>query len=101
VRRELRALFIAVGCGAGLIFVGLIVGRPTFTVRGAYFDRSVGVPTFAGVSANSGTGLFDPSDGNLWIGAGIAVLLITAVCVVLVRRWRANTDRVEGPATEL
>jgi len=37
----------------------------------------------------SSAGLLDPSDGNLWLGAGIA-LLAAGVLVLFTRRLRAR-----------
>ncbi len=64
--------------GIALVVTGLIVGEPHPVVEGAYFNRSVGAPAFAGVFATSRPEAFDPGDGNLWIGAGLALLLAGA-----------------------
>jgi hypothetical protein len=71
--------------GIALIVVGLIVGKPEVGIEGAYFNRSVGAPAYSGIVLRSGPGLFDPADGNLWMGAGVAVLGATVVSLVLVR----------------
>ncbi len=49
-------------------------------VEGAYFTRAAGVPAYSGVFTGwgRGLGLLSPGDGNLWLGAGIA-LLVAAV----------------------
>ena len=78
-----RIAWIAIGvagCGAALVVAGVIVGRPVVVVEGAYFNRSVG----------SAPGLFDPADGNLWIGAGIMALVaaVALAALAFVRRSR-------------
>ena len=72
-------------CGVALIVLGFVIGRPHAAVEGAYFDRphgTYGVPLFS----QSGAGLLDPGDGNLWIGAGVAALAVAAGLTVLARR---------------
>jgi hypothetical protein len=58
--------------------------------EGAYFDRANGVPAYAGVFSQSRPGLLDPADGNLWIGAGVAFIVL-AVSVGISRRLRQRT----------
>lgn len=83
--RILGALFV---CAVALIVSGVEIGKPSVGIEGAYFGRPAGVPAFSGVFARTGTGLLDPADGNLWLGAGIAVLLVTAMLMVYLRPWR-------------
>jgi hypothetical protein len=84
VRRANRVLIAVVVVGVVLVAVGLIVGTPTPSVEGAYFDRANGSPAFAGVFSASKPTLLDPADGNLWIGAGIALLLAVSTTLL----WR-------------
>lgn len=81
----MRILGASCFVGVALIVTGLIIGTPS-GIEGAYFNRSVGVPAFAGTFAQSRAGLLDPSDGNLWIGAGIAVLIVTGLALLFSRR---------------
>ena len=101
MKLDLRVVGAAFVSGVALIVVGLIIGRPTIGIEGALFNRSVGSgsPT-SNVFVQTGNGLADPADGNLWIGAGIAILLATAVLLVLVRRWRSRTRLPETSIIE-
>lgn len=91
-----RIAWIALGlavCGVALVVAGVIVGRPEVALEGAegaYFNRSDGGVAYAGVLGESGPGLFDPADGNLWIGAGIMALV---AAVVLASLALARRDR--------
>lgn len=74
------ALVLALA-GVALVVVGLMVGPADLIgVEGAYFMRSAGTAahgdSFHVVS--SGDALLSPPDGNLWLGAGIALLLAAA-----------------------
>jgi hypothetical protein len=89
VKLDLRIVGAALATGVALIIVGVIVGRPTVGIEGAFFN-SVGGARAAGVFVRTGTGLVDPADGNLWIGAGIAVLLATGA-LLLLRSWPSHT----------
>jgi hypothetical protein len=71
--------------GLVLIAVGVIIGVPAVSVEGAYFDQLSGPPKYAGVFSASAPGLVDPRDGNLWLGAGI-VLVVVAVSVAICSR---------------
>jgi hypothetical protein len=65
--------------GAALVLVAVLVGPAGFVrVEGAYFMRAAGQPALSGVFTGWGSGLelLSPSDGNLWLGAGIACLLV-------------------------
>jgi hypothetical protein len=70
--------------GAGLVLAGVLTGGDTSWVggiEGAYFTRAAGTPAYSGifhVTSDSGPQLFSPHDGNLWLGAGIALLLAAA-----------------------
>ncbi len=82
--------------GTALIVTGVIVGRPDVVVdlgiQGAYFNRDVGAPAFIDNQTYTTTpsaGLLDLSDGNVWLGAGIALLAASAV-VLLARLLRAR-----------
>jgi hypothetical protein len=88
VTRTNRLLIACLIIGCILIAVGLIVGTPSASVEGAYFDRVNGAPKFAGVFSASRPSLLDPADGNLWLGAGI-VLILVAVCVAIGVRLRS------------
>ena len=79
------------GCaatGVALVVVGLLVGAPSARVEGAYFSRTDGTPSFAGAFTSSKPSLLDPADGNLWLGAGVAIILVT-MFVALARRIRS------------
>ncbi len=69
--------------GVGAILVGVVVGRPEIGIEGAYFTRASGTARFSSVIQRTGTTLFSPSDGNLWIGAGLSCCLLALVAVVL------------------
>jgi hypothetical protein len=78
-------LMLCCAGGVCLIVVGLIIGTPTPSVEGAYFDRANGTPRLAGVFYASKPSLLDPADGNLWIGAGVALVVIAVSFTV--SRW--------------
>jgi hypothetical protein len=67
--------------GAGLVVAGALVGGDTSWVQGiegAYFTRAAGTPAHSGVFdviSDYGPQLLSLHDGNLWLGAGIALLL--------------------------
>jgi len=81
--------------GAALIITGVIIGKPDgvvdLSIQGAYFNREVGSPAFADDAHTpaASAGLLDPSDGNLWLGAGI-VLVVASAMVLITRRLRAR-----------
>lgn len=61
--------------------VGLLVGPADLIgVEGAYFMRSAGTAAYGGSFhvVSSGDVLLSPRDGNLWLGAGIVLLLAAA-----------------------
>ena len=67
--------------GAGLVVAGVLVGPAHFTgSEGAYFTRAAGTPAMDSALTTWGAGLalLSPGDGNLWLGAGIALLLVAA-----------------------
>jgi hypothetical protein len=71
--------------GAGLVLAGTLVGGDTSWIRGfegATFTRAAGTPAYSGVFSGSfnpdGPQLLSLHDGNLWLGAGIALLLAAA-----------------------
>jgi hypothetical protein len=71
--------------GAGLVLAGTLVGGDTSWVggiEGATFTRAAGTPAYSGVFSGSfnpdGPQLLSLHDGNLWLGAGIALLLAAA-----------------------
>jgi len=71
--------------GAGLVVAGVLVGGDRSWVEGiegAYFTRASGTPAYSGVfSANfnpDGPQLLSLHDGNLWLGAGLALLVAAA-----------------------
>jgi hypothetical protein len=67
--------------GAGLAAVGVLIGGDTSWIQGiegAYYTRAVGTPAYSGVfdlTSDSGPQLLSLHDGNLWLGAGLALLL--------------------------
>jgi hypothetical protein len=65
--------------GGSLIAAGALVGPASVTgIEGAYFTRAAGTPAYSGTFSTAGDGLalLSPGDGNLWLGAGIALLLV-------------------------
>jgi hypothetical protein len=64
--------------GAALVLVGVLVGPPGFAgAQGAYFTRAAGIPSHSRAFIAWGEdSLLSGSDGNLWLGAGIACLAI-------------------------
>jgi hypothetical protein len=87
--------------GAGLVVAGVLVGGDRSWVEGiegAYFTRAAGTPAYSGVfSANfdpDGPQLLSLHDGNLWLGAGIA-LLIAATGALIAHGVGLRLVRVE------
>jgi len=71
--------------GAGLVLAGVLVGPAHFTgIEGAYFTREAGTPAVDSALRTWGTGLalVSPHDGNLWLGAGVALLVAAAVALL-------------------
>jgi len=71
--------------GAGLVLAGVLVGPAGFLhVEGATFSRAVGRAAITGVFTGwgRGLGLLSPGDGNLWLGAGIVLLLAAAGALI-------------------
>jgi hypothetical protein len=68
--------------GGGLVLAGVLVGGDTSWIggiEGAYFTRAAGTPAYSGVfDAIGEPQLLSLHDGNLWLGAGIALLLVGA-----------------------
>jgi hypothetical protein len=67
--------------GTALALAGVLVGPAHFTgIEGAYFTRAAGTPGMDSAFTTWGMGLalLSPGDGNLWLGAGIALLLAAA-----------------------
>ena len=68
--------------GGLLVAAALATGGDTSWVEGiegAYFTRAAGTPAYSGafdVMSDAGPRLLSPHDGNLWLGAGIACLLL-------------------------
>lgn len=81
--RGTRLLAICFAVGVILIVLGLIIGTLSPSVEGAYFDRANGPPAFAGVFIASKPTLLDPADGNLWIGAGVPLVLLATASAAL------------------
>ena len=90
-----RLLAGAAAIGATLIVVGVLVGTPSASVQGAYFSHADGTPSFAGAFGGSKPALLDPADGNLWLGAGVAIILFTML-VALARRIRSAQSAQDG-----
>jgi hypothetical protein len=86
--RSLRTAAALAILGAELVVVGVAVGRPEVGVEGAYFTRASRHAAYPGVFHHTGTGLFSPADGNLWIGAGPACCAAALVSVVVGLRAR-------------
>lgn len=68
--------------GGLLVAAGLLVGGDMSWIgdfEGATFTRGAGTPAYSGVFSGSfdpdGPQLLSLHDGNLWLGAGIALLL--------------------------
>jgi hypothetical protein len=68
--------------GAALVLAGVLTGGDTSWVggiEGAYFTRAAGTPAYSGIfDAIGEPRLLSVHDGNLWLGAGIALLLAAA-----------------------
>jgi hypothetical protein len=68
--------------GAGLVLAGVLTGGDTSWIEGiegASFTRAAGTPAYSGVFDTIGDPrLLSLHDGNLWLGAGIALLLAAA-----------------------
>jgi hypothetical protein len=68
--------------GGGLVLAGVLVGGDTSWIggiEGAYFTRAAGMPAYSGVfDAIGEPQLLSVHDGNLWLGAGIVLLLAAA-----------------------
>jgi hypothetical protein len=68
--------------GGLLVAAALAIGGDTSWVQrieGAYFTRAAGRPAYSGAfeaMSDSGPQLLSLHDGNLWLGAGIACLLL-------------------------
>lgn len=67
-----------------LILVGVIVG-PAGGIEGAKFDPALRDPSYTGPPETSAW-LLDLSDGNLWLGAGVALAVTALVLFVAARR---------------
>ncbi|MFL5818100.1 MAG: hypothetical protein ACJ76L_10930 [Conexibacter sp.] len=79
--------------GGLLVAAALAIGGDTSwfdTIEGAYFTRAAGTPAYSGVFSGSfnpdGPQLLSLHDGNLLLGAGIALLL--AALTTVVAHWR-------------
>jgi hypothetical protein len=70
--------------GAALALAGLLVGPAGLAIEGAYFTRAAGTPAHSGIfnDLSSGDTLLSPHDGNLWLGAGVVLLLAALATVV-------------------
>jgi hypothetical protein len=67
--------------GVALTLAGLLTGPAEVTgIEGAYFTRAAGTPAQSSVFADWGQGLalLSSHDGNLWLGAGFALLFAAA-----------------------
>jgi hypothetical protein len=83
----LAALVAATACG---IVAALERHNHSCTIEGAYFERSVGAPAYAGVF-NSDCNGFSTSNPNLWLGAAVAFALMGLLVLVLTRLRRPST----------
>jgi hypothetical protein len=80
-----RVAAAAAVCAVAAILTGLLIG-PAGGIEGVEFDPRLNDPNDTPVVAGGGAGLLDPSDGNLWLGAGIAFAILALVLLVAVRR---------------
>ncbi len=94
-----RLSLLLVLVGGGLVLAGVLVGPAHFTgIEGAYFTRAAGTPSMDSALTTWGAGLalVSPQDGNLWLGAGIALLLAAAAGLIAhaagLRLVRATAD---------
>ncbi|EHN11949.1 hypothetical protein PAI11_11660 [Patulibacter medicamentivorans] len=74
--------------GAALIGVALLLGPPDQGIEGAYFARSIESGAYAGVYGFGPVTrweVLDPSYGNFWAGAGMALLIAGIVLLVVAR----------------
>jgi hypothetical protein len=78
---------LALGAWAGAAASGLVglTQRDECRIEGAYFNRSEGAPAYAGVF-DSPCDEFTASNPYLWLGAAIALALVGAVVLALLRR---------------
>lgn len=78
---RLSLLFVL--AGGVLIVVGVVVGPPGFAgAQGAWFTRAAGMSAHShAFVAWGGDPLLGPGDGNLWLGAGIALLVVAAAAL--------------------
>jgi hypothetical protein len=67
---------------AGVASESLGAGRAKDRIPLLCIDQPSGPPKYAGVFSASSPGLIDPRDGNLWLGAGI-VLVVVSVSVAV------------------
>jgi hypothetical protein len=74
------------GIAAAACFVVAYVNRDLDPEVGVYFDRvEDGWTGYAPVDSPSAFSPFDPWDGYLWLGAGIAFLLVAVVVLAAAR----------------
>jgi hypothetical protein len=83
----LAALVAAAACG---IVAAVQLHKHYCSIEGAYFNRSVGAPAYAGVF-KSDCGGFSLSNPNLWLGAAVAFALMGLLVLVLTRLRRPRT----------
>ena len=57
-------------------------------IEGAYFNRSVGAPAYAGIFGSSVLDPFRPLNSYLWVGAAIAFAVTSAALALLARFGR-------------
>jgi len=70
--------------GGALVLVGVLVGPPGFAgIEGAWFTRAAGMPAHSRAFTVWGEdSLLSTGDGNLWLGAGIGLLLVALAALV-------------------
>jgi hypothetical protein len=75
----LRLSLLLALVGGLLVAAGVGIGPDMSwsSIEGAYFTRAAGTPAYSSVFTG-GPRLLSLHDGNLWIGAGIALLLAAA-----------------------
>jgi hypothetical protein len=80
----------AVACAVVAFLRRHSLGDAVAGIEGAYFNRSVGAPAYAGVFSSWENGTvfdpFHPLNADLWLGAALAFALVAAVLAAVTRR---------------
>jgi hypothetical protein len=80
----LGAFAAALACGAVAV-----IQRDECLIEGAYFNRSVGAPAYAGVFEPGCTG-FSLANPNLWLGAAVAFAVMSVAILAAARLRRGG-----------